>query len=67
MRLLRILLAELHGAFLDQRQAEQRDLLERDHGAALARPVHVSPAALDQVSRLLFDPGRLDARAHGIP
>ena len=58
-----ILRAELHGALLDERQAEQRDLLERDHRAALARPVRIAPVALDQMRGLLLDPFRLDARA----
>ena len=63
VRELRILLAELHRALLDQRQTEQRDLLVRDDRAALARPVHIAPAALDEVRGLLLDPCRLDARA----
>ncbi len=52
----RILPAELHRAFFDEYEAEQADLLEREHGAALARPVRLAPVALDEMRGLLLDP-----------
>src|SRR6185503_16782788 len=57
-----VLLAELHDALLDEREPEQRHLLEREHRAAFARPVRFAPGFLHQMRRLLLDPLRLDAR-----
>ena len=47
MRQHRILRAELHRALFHQSQSEQRHLLERQHRAALARPVRIAPTAFD--------------------
>ncbi len=53
---------ELHAPARDDLHPEERHLLRRDGGTGILRPVRIADAAVREVARELFGPGRVDRR-----